>query len=113
MTREEFIRNVTTQVEAYIKSPEIFDNNPQIRVNPDSKESFIINGRDMLSEIADSDEAVENAAIMENAADEEAMDYQVAQNPDFYTVKMLVEVDPNGKTVVDTKAISDIADTYF
>lgn len=104
MTIDEFKKIVSDNVQLYIDNFDRFDSNPQIRVNPELMRVDIVNGSDFLSGIADSEEAVEDAA---------AADYQVRQNPDFYPVKKLLYTLPDGKTVPSAKAIDEIAKVYF
>lgn len=112
MTREEFIKRVTENVQGYIDNFDRFDSNPQLRVDPESLYVDVVNGIDMAAEIEDSDEAVENAAAAEGAATKEADDAQVRRNPDLYAVKSILR--PQGDTdIPDSKRISEIADTYF
>ena len=113
MTRDEFAASVLNAVRQYIDNTDIVDDNPQLRINPVSLDVILINGRDMFSEIADSDEAVENAAAAERPWDEDTSDYQVRQNPDFYAVKSLIKQGTDGLPVPDQAAIDAIAVVYF
>ena len=105
-------KKITDLVEEYIGNFYEFDSNPQIRVNPDLDRVALVNGSDMLGEIGDSDEAVENAANADGAETEEATDYQVSQNPDFYPVKQLLKTLSDGKVVPDEKKIEKITEIY-
>lgn len=113
MNAQEFRHTVESAVKAYLAYPEMFDGNPQLRVNPDTLEVMRVDGSDLREEIETSDEAVENAAIAQGAETEEASDYQVTQNPDFYAIKSLVREDAGGKSVPDVKAIDKIVNIYF
>lgn len=98
-------------VEEYIANFDRYDSNPQVRINPATLEVTLVNGSDRLAEVEDSDEAIENAALAHGMANQEAMDYQVTQNPDFYAVKPLLR--PHGDTSVpDRRAILAIARHY-
>lgn len=113
MTIDEFKKILSDNVQLYIDNFDRFDSNPQIRVNPELMRVDIVNGSEFLSGIADSEEAVEDAAAAESAESEDAADYQVRQNPDFYPVKKLLDTLPDGKTVPSAKAIDEIAKVYF
>lgn len=113
MTREDFVKTVTEQVQEYIDNFDRFDSNPQLRVNPVLLFTDIINGSDMLNGIGYSEEAIEDAAYAEGDETESSSDYQAAQDPDFYPVKELLK--PSGPTtsVPDIESIEKIADSYF
>lgn len=112
MTREEFTKTVIDLIQDYIDNAGSFDSNPQLRVNPATLKIMLVKGQDMLAEIEDSNEAVEDAAGAEGSASEDASDFQVRQNPDFYAVKKMVKV--NGNTVVpDITAVNALADIYL
>lgn len=113
MTRENFIDTVTYLVKEYMNDFSDFDSNPQIRVNPATLGLRLINGSEMLDELADSDERVEDAAGAQGAASEVATDFQVTYNPDFYPVKDLLKVEKGKPTVPDTVAIRAVAEKYF
>ena len=112
MTREEFINTVRNQVAVCAENVDLERDNAQVRVNPVTLDVMVVNGSDFMAEIADSDEAVEDAAAAERPADKDATDYQVAQNPDFYAVSRLVRRD-GGKVVTDDEAIERVASLYF
>lgn len=113
MTRENFIDTVTYLVKEYMNDFSDFDSNPQIRVNPATLGLRLINGSDMLEEIADSDERVEDAAGAQGAASELATDFQVTYNPDFYPVKAMLKVEDGKRAEPDTEAIRRVAEKYF
>lgn len=108
MKREEFETAVTEAVGLYLDDKNNFDSNAQLRVDPSTLEIEIVNGSDMLAEIEDSNEAVEDAAGAQGAANEEATEFQVKQNPDFYAMSTLTG--PNG---VDSKGIAKVVAAYF
>ncbi len=111
MKREEFIERVKHLVSLYIENDNLFDQSPQLRVNPVALEMTIVNGGDIASDIADSEEIVEAAAGSDRPADEDADDFQVAQNPDFYPVKELITT-IDGKRQPAKRAIAQIAGNY-
>lgn len=112
MKHEEFVKLICSLVEEYIDNFDMFDSNPQIRVNPVSLDAALVNGSDMLSELEDSNEAVEDAAGARGAETEDASDYQVKQNPDFYPVKELLRVSDVEKTGPDAAKIESLAAKY-
>ena len=112
MNKQEFSDLVTKNVNFYILNFDRFDNNPQLRINPDSLEVDVVSGEDFQEEIEDSDEAVENAAIAQGMETQEASDFQVKQNPDFYSVKGLLK--PVGDTdIPNPDTIAEIVAIYF
>lgn len=113
MTREEFKKDIENNVDFYINNFDRFDTNPQLRVNPDTLNVTLVNGSDILSEIGDNNEALEAAAAAHGMAYQEAADFQVTQNPDFYAVKNLLEVVSDDKTIPDEANIEEIVKTYF
>lgn len=112
MKRDEFVGNITDMLKIYIDNSDSFDGNPQLRVNPDTLAATIVNGRDMMAEIAHSVETIEAAAGAQGAASEDDTDYQVTLNPDFYAVSRLIKV-ADGTRIPDEGEVSRIADTYF
>lgn len=113
MTREELSNAIVHAVTLYTNSPEYFDSDPKIRINPATLDVTVVNGRDALKGIAFSDEAVEEAAAVDGEANEDAADFQTSQDPDFFAVKDYVRVDKEGRTVPDRAAITRLAKTYF
>ena len=112
MNKDEFSKQLIATVNSYISNFDRYDNNPQIRVNPATLEIELVTGNDMQAEIEDSDEAVENAAIAQGMATQEASDFQVTQNPDFYAVKGLLKpVGDTDEPNIDT--IEEIVNVYF
>lgn len=112
MTQNNLTDSIIGLVKEYIENFDMFDSNPQIRINPGTKRAALVNGRDMLAEIEDSNEAIEDAARAEGAETEDASDYQVKQNPDFYPVKSLLKTMPDGRVVPDESGIEKIAVIY-
>lgn len=112
MTSKEFKRVLTDRVQEYIDNFDRLDSNPQLRVNPVSYMVELVNGSEMFSEIEDSDEAVEDAAASQGMESDDATDYQVEQNPDFYPVKKLLK--PEGNSDVPSEEdIDKIVGEYF
>lgn len=109
MTLEE---SITRLVNEYIDNFDRFDSNPQIRVNPATRTATLVNGSDMLTALADNDEALEDAAAADGLETEDAADFQTAQNPDFYAVKSLLLSSPAGNTSANATAIRRIAQNY-
>lgn len=114
MNREEFEKHITNQVDDYINYYIGGEgNDPQIRVNPESLDAQFVGSRDELRDIAFSDEAIEQAAAADDAAAEDAGDFQASQDPDYYSLRSLVVADANGKLHRNTAAITALVDTYF
>lgn len=113
MTKENLTKEMTDLLEAYLANREAYDTNPQLRVDPENLSVTLVNGSDMLAEIEDSYEALENAAAAHGEAQQEADDFQVTRNPDFYTVSLLLKSDGNGGKTIDSTAVADIASDYF
>lgn len=112
MKKQEFIENIERMLQLYADNVNVFDSNPQLRVNPRTLDATIVNGSDMMTEIEDSDEAVENAAAALGAENMDATDYQASQNPDFYAATKLLTVNDKGRRVPDEKAVMAVADVY-
>lgn len=113
MKRNEFEEAVTGLVWVWLNNRDLQGENAQIRVNPELLYVDLFTQEEFLQGLACSQEAVENAAYAHDAAQYEAMDYQAAQNPDFYPAKTLVKKDAGGKEVPDPAAVAALADNYF
>lgn len=111
MTRKELNERLTEIVSQYIANAGMLVD-PQIRINPVSMDIGVVTAKEMFAEIEDYDEMLEGAAAVEGAADEEKDDYQVSQDPDFYSVKELTVTGPDGKLRPDAAAIDEIAGQY-
>ena len=108
MTRQEFIDRLTDLVSNYIEYYIGPETDMQVRINPLSKAMELDDSSTRLDGIADNDEAVESAAAADSDTTTDAADYQVKQNPDYYSVaSLIVENRPN------KEAISKIADIYY
>lgn len=112
MTKEELSEAIVHAVTLYTNSPEYFDSNPKIRINPDTLDVTVVNGRDALKGIGFNDEAIEEEALVDGDASESAADFQASQNPDFYAVKDYVRVNSEGKQEPDKAKITRLAKTY-
>lgn len=119
MKREEFVKAVTDLVQRYIDNFDLFDSDPQLRVNPASLEMSLVNSSEMRTAIEYSDEALEEAAASQGATYEDSTDLQVRQNPDFYPLRTLLTPHPApgfAPTISpgpDAKAIDAVAAVYF
>ena len=113
MKQYEFIESVARMLQLYISNSKSFESNAQLRVNPATKAATIVNGSDMLAELADSDETIEDAAAADGLRDEDATDFQASQNPDFYSVRMLIQDNPSGGEEPSMPAICQLAASYF
>ena len=72
----------------------------------------IVSGSDFLDEIAESDEVIEIAAAADDAASEDAADYQASRIPDFYELSQYVK-DVDGRKTVDVAAVDRLVSKYF
>ena len=111
--RDEFVKSISELVEEYISDWDRFDSNPQIMVNPALYLVELVDGKDMLQNIADSEEAIEDAAYAQGDETESASDFQASQDPDYYPVKKLMKASGPGVSVPDMDAINAVADRYF
>lgn len=111
--RKTFVKAINDLVQEYIDNFDRFDENPQIRVNPELLYVEAINGSAMLEGIGDSDEAIEDAAYAQGDETESASDYQAKQNPDFYPLKQLLKATGPNISEPDKDKIEKIADNYF
>lgn len=113
MKREEFVARLTDLVNNYIEYYVGKDDDLQLRINPMSHTLDLVNSHDRLSDIADSEAAIESAAAADDESAEDAADFQVKQNPDFYSISSLIATDKNGKRHADKSAIESVAKLYF
>lgn len=113
MTRDELIKAISHAVTLYVDSPEYFDSNPQLRINPATFDVVAVNGKDAYSDMADSVEAIENEAAAQGDETEDATDWQADQNPDFFAIKNYVIKEPNGKLKIDSEAVARLAESYI
>lgn len=112
MTRTELTDKLAGIVSAYIANESALTD-PQIRINPMTLDIGVVTAKEMFAEIEDYDEMLEESAAAEGAADEEESEFQVAQNPDFYSVKELVIKNTDGTQHPDITSIQDIAGKYL
>ncbi|MDE6336305.1 MAG: hypothetical protein K2J63_03355 [Muribaculaceae bacterium] len=113
MTREELVKAITHAVTLYVDSPEYFDANPQLRINPATFDVVAVNGKDAYTDIADSVEAIEDEAAAQGDETEDATDFQASQDPDFYAIKDYVVKESDGRLKVDVKAVERLAESYI
>ena len=111
--RKTFVKAVTDLVQEYIDNFDRFDENPQIRVNPELLYVEAIDGSAMLEGIGDSEEAFEDAAYAQGDETMSASDYQEKEDPDFYPIKELLKPTGTNTSVPDIDKIEAIADEYF
>lgn len=114
MKKEEFVEAVSGLLWVYINNEEMLGDNAQIRVNPVLLYVDLLSGKEFLQALADTQEAIENAAYAHDAAQYEAADYQAQQNPDFYPACTLLMKDADGRTVPSRELIEEkLASNYF
>lgn len=111
--RKTFVKAVADLVQEYIDNFDRFDENPQIRVNPELLYVEAIDGRAMLEGIGDSEEAFEDAAYAQGDETMSASDFQEKEDPDFYPIKSLLKPTGEHTSAPDMDAIEKIADEYF
>lgn len=112
VTKALFKQQLTDLISGYVDNYIGNDENPQIRVVPADLAVDIVSGRDFLDELAESEEVIEIAAAADDAASEEASDYQASRIPDFYELSDYVkEVD--GHKTVDVAAVDKLVSKYF
>lgn len=111
--RKTFVKAINDLVQEYIDNWDRFDENPQIRVNPELLYVDLVNGNSMLEDLGDSEEAFEDAAYAEGDETMSASDYQEKQDPDFYPVKELLKETSPDVSVPDIDKIEKIADEYY
>lgn len=112
MKKEEFAKAVRDLTEQYINNESNYGENAQLRVNPALLTVAIDTDAQFLDDIADSDEAIEEAAYVEGDESESAADYDVSQDPEYYRMKSLVKIS-GGKALPDEKAIEKVVANYF
>lgn len=111
--RKTFVKAINDLVQEYIDNWDRFDENPQIRVNPELLYVDLVNGNSMLEDLGDSEEAFEDAAYAEGDETMSASDFQEKQDPDFYPVKELLKETSPGVSIPDIDKIENIADEYY
>ncbi|MCM1290815.1 MAG: hypothetical protein NC201_07610 [Prevotella sp.] len=113
MKREDFIKTVTGLITEYIFERVDSKSNAQLRINPLTLSASIVSDADFLAEIADNEEAIEDAAAVDGLENEDGADRQAAQNPDFYPVASLIIKDSKGASIPDSIEINKLVDNYF
>ncbi|MCH5235166.1 MAG: hypothetical protein J1E16_07710 [Muribaculaceae bacterium] len=111
--RRTFVKAISDLVQEYIDNFDRFDDNPQIRVNPELLYVEAIDGSAMLEGIGDSEEAFEDAAYAQGDETMSASDFQEKEDPDFYPIKELLKPTGPNTSVPDLDKIEKIADEYF
>lgn len=111
MDKESFENRIIEQVEIYIENFTIFGKNSQIRINPALEEIMLVSNDVMMRDIAESEETIEDAAAAHGLESQDASEYQVTQNPDYYPVASLLH-EVNGKVLPDKRAIGRIVKKY-
>ena len=112
MTQKQFIDSARVAVEKYLSNPGAFDENTQLTVNPVTSFFGLIDGRDYLAGIAQTQENGEIAAAADRPDSEEAADYQESQDRDYYPVRGFIKVTSDGRRVADIEAIEAAAAKY-
>lgn len=113
MNKDEFAETMRNIVAGYIAKFYEIGSEAQLSINPVTKFISVDVGNNIQSDIADAEEAVEEAAGAENPVDEDFSDYQAEQNPDFYPLRSFVISDGSGAHKPDDKAIVQLIDRYF
>ncbi len=110
--RTDFESALTQLVEAFIDDNMSFDNNPQIRVNPQDNGLALVYEDDFLRETDQSDEDVEDEAAADDPVSEEDTDYQASRIPDFYPLRSFIK-EKDGKRTADLDAIEKLTIKYY
>lgn len=113
MTKEKFTETLRNIVSNYIDNYNEIGADALIGINSVTGYISVYVGDDIQSDIADSVEAIEEAAAADNPEAEDAADYQAKQNPDFYALSRFIERNPDGNLKPNTRAISHLVTTYF
>lgn len=112
MKKNEFVKAVEDLVQQYINNRDAYGEYAQLTVNPELLTIAIDTSDQFQEDLADADEAIEEAAAAEGDESENATDYQARQDPDYYQLTSLVKRGNDG-VVPDMKAIDRVADNYF
>lgn len=112
ITKDEFKSSLNNLVEAYINNFEYYGPEVQIVVMPGNGLVDLVRAGDVLEDLADSQEAVENAAAASQPETADAADAQVKLNPDHYDVRRFFTI-TDGKGTVNVSAIDELAAKYF
>lgn len=113
MTRNELIDRIGDAVFRYLDDFDQFEPNPQLTVNPVTLYADVVSGGDMLKDLAEGDEAIEDAAASEGAASDEYTDRQVHENLDYYPIRQFLHVRKGHPTVANPDAIARLAARYI
>lgn len=112
MTSQQFISAATVAIEEYLSNPRAFDENTQLTVNPVTSFIGLINGREYLDGIEQTQENGEIAAAADRPDTEEFTDYQEQQDRDYYPVGSFLKKMADGRLVIDHEALRAAAAKY-
>ena len=112
MTREELAENIAITIKEYVGLDNHNGPGLKLSINPESLFVSVITESEMLTDIAESNEAIEDAAAAERPASEDATDYQVARTPDIYPVADFEKSSSSGAVTLDMDAIMAVAAKY-
>ena len=112
ITKDEFKSTLNDLVEAYINNFEYYGPEAQIVVAPGDGLLDLVRAGDVLEGLADSQEAVENAAAADQPETEEATDSQVTLKPAYYDARASSN-GTDGKGTDKARAPEELATKYF
>ncbi len=112
MDHKELTDTIAITIREYIGNSYNEHSDFKLRINPDTLSVSVITENQMLSDIEDSNEAIEDAAAAERAESKEAADLQASRNPDFYPIKDFIKISSGGKMDLDYDAIDSLARKY-
>ena len=107
ITKDEFKSSLNNLVEAYINNFEYYGPEAQIVVMPGNGLVDLVRAGDVLEDLADSQEAVENAAAASRPETADAADAQVRLNPDHYDVRCFFTITGGQGIGAGSRGISD------
>lgn len=113
MTREQLTQAIDKLLTLYIGDFTRYDRDPQITVNPATLFVDLVNSSERLTDIAYSDEAVEDAAAADRPETEDATDRQARRDQDYYPVKSLLRKNSQGLAEPNPDAIAALTAVYF
>ena len=113
MTRKELIENINTTLRRYLNATEYYGPDPQLSVNPVTLYVDLATDATRTAGLADSEEALEDAAAAQGDASEAATDFQARENPDYYPVSQFLKYTSGAPTVPDTAAVAALALSYI
>lgn len=114
MKRQEIEERIREIVENYISDyANLRGRDMQLCVNPGAGDITVESAVNRLTDMYDSQAALEAAAASEGDRDEAATDFQVEVNPVFYPLRKFVREEPGDKLAIDTDAIRAFIDLYL